>query len=59
VKYQVCLGDDARLEFMEKGRLSNSIDTHYRPINDRTPAFAFSHHLGNVSKHNESQKYAP
>ena len=59
VTYQVCLGDDARSEFIDKGHLADSVDTHYRPINDLTPAFAFSHHIGNVSKYNSSQEYVP
>lgn len=51
------MADDTRSRFVEFGNLSNSIDTRYRAINDLTPAFAFSHHIGNVSKHNSSQEY--
>jgi hypothetical protein len=59
VTYQVALADEARSKFIESGHLPNSIDTDYRAINDRTPAFAFSHHIGNVSKYNSSQEYSP
>ena len=34
------------------------VDPDYRPINERTPVFAFSHHIGNVSKYNPSQEYS-
>ena len=51
--------DDARTEFINCGGLSDSVDTQYRSINERTPVFAFSHHIGNVSKYNSSQEYKP
>ena len=56
VNYQVAYADEARTEFINKGRLSGNVDTQYRSINDRTPVFAYSHHIGNVSKYNSSQE---
>lgn len=46
-----------RSEFAHHGRLDASVDTTFRSINERTPVFAFSHEIGNVLKHNESQEY--
>jgi len=57
VKYKVASTDDARTEFIDSGRLSDSVDTQYRSINERTPVFAFSHHVGNVARPNSSQEY--
>jgi hypothetical protein len=56
VTYRVSEADEARIEFIESGCLSNSIDIRYRAISDRIPVFAFAHHVGNVSKHNSSQE---
>ena len=57
--YQVGSADDVRSEFVNEGQLADSIDNLYRSINERTPVFAFAHHIGNVSKYNASQKYSP
>lgn len=57
VTYQVGMGDDVRTEFMTTSGLSGSIDTNHRSINERTPVFAFSHSVGNVSKYDASQEY--
>lgn len=55
--YQIGLADDVWSKFINEGRLADSVDTHYRSINDRTPVFGFSHRIGNVSKYNSSQEY--
>jgi len=57
VTYQVGMGDDVRTEFMTNSGLSGSIDTNHRSINERTPVFAFSHSVGNVSSYDASQEY--
>jgi Domain of unknown function (DUF5127) len=57
VTYQVGLADDVRSAFINGGQLKDSIDTRYRSISDRTPVFAFSHWIDNVSKYNSSQEY--
>lgn len=59
MKYKVASTDDARTEFIDSGGLSDSVDTQYRSINERTPVFAFSHNIGNVAKHNSSQECIP
>jgi hypothetical protein len=56
VTYQVSEADDARTEFIRTGQLPNHVDAHYRSINDLTPVFAFSHHVGDVSNYNSSQE---
>ena len=57
--YQVGSADDVRSEFINEGQLADSIDGQYRPINERTPVFAFAHHIGNVSKYDANQEYVP
>jgi hypothetical protein len=37
-----------RAQFINNGKLPNTQDTNFRPINDAWPVFAISHDLGNV-----------
>ena len=58
VTYQVGSSDDVRSQYIKSGQLADSVDSQFRSINERTPVFAFSHHVGDVSSHNTTQEYS-
>ncbi|KAG6880386.1 hypothetical protein C0992_007797 [Termitomyces sp. T32_za158] len=41
--------DDVRIQFINYGRLPNSRDTDFRPIEDGWPVFGLAHDLGKIS----------
>ena len=47
--YQSGADIDVRGRFIKNGRLANSEDSNYRPINDNFPVFGFAVDLGQVS----------
>jgi Domain of unknown function (DUF5127) len=59
VTYQVSAADAVRSQFAKSGNLENSIDAQYQILSDPTVVFAFSHHVGPVSTHDQSQESPP
>jgi hypothetical protein len=51
--YQSGSATDVRNQFASGGRLADTNDTGYRPINDSQPAFAFARDFGTVAGHHE------
>ncbi len=52
-------GDDlhVRTEFVKNGKLTNTIDKNFRPINQGYPVFAYVHDLGTVDDQNHAQVF--
>jgi hypothetical protein len=46
--YQTAFADDARLQFKNNGKLTNSKDTNFRAIRDKWPVFSYAVELGKV-----------
>jgi hypothetical protein len=46
--YQTAFADDARLQFKNNGKLTNSKDTNFRAIQDKWPVFSYAVELGKV-----------
>ncbi|KAF8639975.1 hypothetical protein AX17_001222 [Amanita inopinata Kibby_2008] len=47
--YQTAADTTARAQFINNGRLTNTLDTNFRAINNRWPVFALAHDLATVT----------